>query len=297
MILSFHPLFEADYNILCAGREPVPDDLAAIRKADAVILPQGCSQSLYELCRTHCAHVFPNYDARFSHPGKIGQIKLFRETATDHPLTETFPNLAAFWSVWKNPPLRPPFCFPTVCKFDWGGEGQTVFLIRSLDQLQRFLQRAQRFESSGLKGFLLQEYVPGAARSLRIVIIGSRAISYWRVVKENGEFHANLSKGAVIDREADPALQREGIDAVWRLCRRTGINLAGFDLIFGFQDTPARPLLLEINYFFGRRGLGGSEGYYHILRQEIDIWLTRLGLGVIRYQPSNNHWHEAQTDR
>ena len=39
-----------------------PDDLDAIRAADAVILPQGCYQSLYEMARKNCKHVFPNFD-------------------------------------------------------------------------------------------------------------------------------------------------------------------------------------------------------------------------------------------
>ena len=33
MILSFHPLFEADKNIICAGRAPGAEDLAAIKAA------------------------------------------------------------------------------------------------------------------------------------------------------------------------------------------------------------------------------------------------------------------------
>jgi ribosomal protein S6--L-glutamate ligase len=33
-------------------------------------------------------------------------------------------------------------------------------------------------------------------------------------------------------------------------------------------------MLLEINYFFGRRGLGGSEAYYKILLAEIQVWLA-----------------------
>ena len=279
MVLSFHPLFEADQNILCAGRQPGPRDLAAIRKADAVILSQGCGQALYDIARKNCAHVFPNYDVRFSHPGKIGQIRLFRETETIHPITEIFPDIDAFWDLWKSRPSRPPFCLPTVCKFDWGGEGHTVFLIRSQDQLELFLQRAQRFESSGLRGFLLQEYVTGANRSLRVVIIGGQTVSYWRVVTGDHEFHANLSRGAVIDREADPALQQAGIDAVKRLCAQTGINLAGFDVIFSSSEPHPKPLLLEINYFFGRTGLGGSDDYYHTLRQEIEAWLEQIGLG------------------
>jgi ribosomal protein S6--L-glutamate ligase len=279
MVLSFHPLFEADHNILCAGRDPGPMDLAAIRKADAVILSQGCSRKLYEIARNNCAHVFPNYDVRFSHAGKIGQIRLFRETGTHHPVTEIFPNVNAFSDVYKNRARRPPLCLPTVGKFDWGGEGHTVFLIQSLDELQQFLQTAQRFESSGLMGFLFQEYVPGVIRSLRVAIVGRQAISYWRVVTADNKFHANLSRGAVIDRETDPALQQAGIDAVKRLCRQTGINLAGFDVIFPSQEPHPEPLLLEINYFFGRTGLGGSDGYYQLLRREIRAWLEQINPG------------------
>jgi ribosomal protein S6--L-glutamate ligase len=35
-------------------------------------------------------------------------------------------------------------------------------------------------------------------------------------------------------------------------------------------------MLLEINYYFGRKGLGGSEAYYKILRKEIQAWLSSL---------------------
>jgi ribosomal protein S6--L-glutamate ligase len=32
--------------------------------------------------------------------------------------------------------------------------------------------------------------------------------------------------------------------------------------------------MLEINYFFGRRGLGGSDAFYEILKREINTWLS-----------------------
>ena len=35
-------------------------------------------------------------------------------------------------------------------------------------------------------------------------------------------------------------------------------------------------MLLEINYFFGRKGLGGSEAYYKILHEEIRTWLDGI---------------------
>jgi ribosomal protein S6--L-glutamate ligase len=57
MILSFHPCFVADKNIICAGRSPDADDLAAIKAADAVVLPQGCYKSLYEMARGNCTNI------------------------------------------------------------------------------------------------------------------------------------------------------------------------------------------------------------------------------------------------
>jgi ribosomal protein S6--L-glutamate ligase len=41
------------------------------------------------------------------------------------------------------------------------------------------------------------------------------------------------------------------------------------------MDDPV-PMLLEINYFFGRKGLGGSKAYYKLLHEEIQAWLAEL---------------------
>jgi ribosomal protein S6--L-glutamate ligase len=57
--------------------------------------------------------------------------------------------------------------------------------------------------------------------------------------------------------------------------------LAGFDFIFDERTLAAgrvEPLMLEINYYFGRTGLGGSEAFYKILTAEVDHWLAGLGL-------------------
>ena len=80
MILSFHPIIVADENRLCAGRQPDSQDLDAIGNADAVILPQGCSEALYRMARAHCPHIFPNMDIRFDYPGKLGPNPLVSTT-------------------------------------------------------------------------------------------------------------------------------------------------------------------------------------------------------------------------
>jgi len=276
MIVSYHPLFEAEQNILCAGRRPDDRDLAAIQAAKAVVLGQGCYQSLYEMARAHCPNVFPNYDAKFKYPGKIGQIELFREIKARHPFSEIYLNFAAFQKKYQHNSGRLPFQYPLVFKYDWGGEGETVYRLDSAEDLQKVLTQTADFEKSGQRGFLLQDYVPCDNRSLRVVVIGNRFISYWRVQQSTNDFYTNLSKGAVIDLEAEPGLQQKAVAVVKDMCQKTGINLAGVDVIFSAEINDPDPMLLEINYFFGRKGLGGSEAYYKILQAEIQTWLGRI---------------------
>lgn len=280
MILSFHPCFEADKNIICAGRMPAENDLTAIKEADAVILSQGCSESLYNMARKNCPHVFPNFDARFQYPGKINQILLFQQTNTPHPETEIFQTVRHFKKRYGhveafNMPL------PVVFKFNWGGEGDTVYPIFSMEEFQQLLNKAETFEKTGQSGFMLQKMISTKGNSLRINVVGGSVFSFWRILYNPVSFHANVSKGADIDYDAYPELQEIAQKSVFDFCTKTGINLAGIDILFNFRDsgTPDPHLFfLEINYFFGRRGLGGSENFYKILVREIDAWLKDRGL-------------------
>jgi ribosomal protein S6--L-glutamate ligase len=276
MIVSFHPLFEADKNIICAGREPGADDIAAVKAAEAVILPQGCRQSLYEMARDNCRHVFPDYAIRFNYPGKIGQMRLFQKNGTAHPHAETYASLADFRRQYGDDLKDIAFELPYVFKFDWGGEGETVYLINSRRDLKTVLQNAADFERSGQKGFLLQEYVPTEGKTLRVVIIGRTLISYWRIQESTDAFLSGVSRGARIDAALEPERQNVAKVFVKNLCNKTGINLAGFDVIFAPVKEYIKPLMLEINYFFGRRGLGGSDAFYEILKQEVHNWLANV---------------------
>jgi ribosomal protein S6--L-glutamate ligase len=276
MILSYHPLFEADKNIICAGRKPDSEDLAAIKAARAVILNQGCYQSLYEMARANCPNVFPNYDAKFKYPGKIGQIKLFRKINAPHPSTEIYADLASFQKKYGDKSGRWTTRYPLVFKYDWGGEGETVYRLDSGEDLQKVLAQSAAFEKSGQRGFLLQEFVPCRDRTLRVVVIGQHLASYWRIQPDGAAFHTAVSKGAVIDSEAEPGLQQKAVAGVREMCQKTGINLAGFDVIFSSKSADTVPMLLEINYFFGRKGLGGSEAYYKILQEQIRTWLADI---------------------
>jgi ribosomal protein S6--L-glutamate ligase len=279
MILSFHPLYVADHDLLCAGRDPGPTELTVIQEAEAVILPQGCRESLYRMATDNCAHVFPDYDARFAYPEKIGQTKLFQKIGVPHPRTVIYENRILSAADYDAVLNTPPFDLPFVFKFNWGGEGETVFCLDTRDAIEKALNKAILYEKSGQYGFLLQELVPSKGRSLRVVVIHQSYISYWRVQNDANGFYTNLTKGAKIDTISDPALQEAAVAVTRNFCAQTKINLAGFDFLFSEADLAAgiiQPLFLEINYFFGRKGLGGSEKYYKILQDEIDNWLSGL---------------------
>jgi ribosomal protein S6--L-glutamate ligase len=278
MIVSFHPAYEGDRNVICAGRAPNAGDRALIRRARAVILSQGCRRQLYELARANCRNVFPNYDLRFKYPGKLGQVRLFRKFDAAHPASELFDSVASYRRRRETAGSQPSFGFPFVFKFDWGGEGQTVFLIRTTADMKALLEKASTFEATGQKGFLLQEYVASGDRSLRVVVIGKRTLTYWRIQPEGGDFRSSVSCGATIDPDSDPEHRQRGAERVRAFCRRTGIDLAGFDVLFPTLSGLRDPLMLELNYFFGRRGLGGSLEFYRILEAEIQDWLRERGL-------------------
>ena len=272
MILSFHPIIEADRNLLCAGRAPDATDLAAIRQAEAVILPQGCPEALYRMARTNCSRIFPNLDVRFDHPGKRGQIRLFEQLGIAHPRTRCFPCAAAFQQA------RAPIEYPAVIKLDWGGQGDTVFKVDHDEDLDHAMRQVLASEASGQSGFLIQKYIPCGHASLRVAVIGRRLISYWRRQETPGQFGTSVAGGARIDHAADPDRQVAARSVAADFCRRTGLQLAGFDFIFDARDRLPQPLMLEVNYYFGRSGLGGSEAFYRILADEVDAWLAGLGL-------------------
>lgn len=277
MILSYHPCFTADINRICAGRDPDDTDRAAIQKARAIILPQGCRASLYLMARDNCRHIFPNYDTRFDFPGKTGQACLFQKTNTPHPPTTVFGDTETYYSRCNRDDSPVPFGFPLVFKFDWGGEGESVAFISDNNGLERQIKIAAAYERSGQKGFILQQFIPCDSRVLRVVRINTLIRSYWLVATLRDQQLVHLKSGAIIDYDSEPHLQKVACQIIDQFCRKTKINLAGFDVIFPSKRDSPDPLILEINYFFGREGLGGTTAYLDLLTQQIKQWLETNG--------------------
>ena len=268
MILSLHPAIDADENRIIAGRPPTPEEIELMGKARAIILPQGVTRQVYRLANQHCLHVFPNYRARFEYTGKVGMARICRKFGMPHPPTEVYDCVDEFTG---NSNLTG---FPVVVKSNHSGEGRGVHLVENSYELDKVLAGLEAMEQQGWRGFVIQEHIDNPGRDLRVVTIGDEFQCYWRVGPSPRAFKHNLSEGSRIDYDSDPHLQRSGVELVRQLTVELGINLAGFDVLFARNSH--QPLMLEINYFFGRRGLGGSENFYQLLERAVARWIDTL---------------------
>ncbi len=277
MILSFHPCLVSDRQIILGSRALETGDFELMAKADAILLPQGCGDELYRAARASRVPVFPNYDARFAYPGKTGQSELFSKTDCPRPATKVWSRVEPFrHRVGESG--KCPHAYPFLIKNSYGHEGQGIYFISDRASLKAALDKIALSEKDGRCGFISQEMVGSGGDVLRVVILGAELIAYWKRAEHSGQVVTNIRSGARIDRTWRPDLQEKGREEAGRFGSRTGINLAAIDFIFSLEAPEPSPLFLEINYFFGRRGLGGTLRYYRLLYRTVQKWLQDEGL-------------------
>jgi len=276
MILSFHPCFDTDVQIILGDRPLSSGDLELVRKAKAVILPQGRTEDLYDACTKSNALIFPGYEMRFKYQGKTGQSLLFKYFGCPHPETLCWSSVEEFKNEYKDLELF-PHALPFLVKADKAHEAEGVCLVKDTASMLEILDYLIKRERSGISGFVTQAYIGSGGNVLRAVIIGRKVITYWKRPYKHGKVITSISRGAIIDHDWKLDLQEKGRVQAQSLSKKTGINLAAIDFIFPFTEKEPTPLFLEINYYFGRRGLGGTKNYYRLLHEAIQNWLSEAG--------------------
>jgi len=276
MILSFHPCVDTDVQIILGDKRLDSEHMDLIRNAEAIILPQGKAHELYKACSGSKARIFPNYEMRFKYPGKIGQALLCRDYGFMHPRTLVWKTVKEFKDAHPDPG-RFPHELPFFIKKDTGHEAEGVYLAEEGASLSKALSFLALVEAEGQTGFITQDAVPCRGNVLRAVVIGKRIITYWKRPTKTGQEITTISRGAIIDHDWQPNLQEKGKVQAVLLSDKTGINLAAIDFVFPIADKDPDPLFLEINYYFGRRGLGGTINYYRLLYKAVQDWLEEAG--------------------
>jgi len=275
MFLSFHPRVKGDVNLRLTPKGLFSEKEAGlIASARTIVVTQSIKAHQYEFCRRHCANLFPDYTCRFGFEGKYGNIHLFRKFNAPHPETVCYESVEDFnLRHFKN--REPIMSLPFVLKGDRGGGGWAVFLIKTRHDLMEGLDILGNGHFHPTRRFIVQEFVPHGGRDLRVVVIGRTMKAYWRCQYKPGEFRNNVGRGAVIDYNLDPELKEKGVKCVEDFYSKTNINLAAFDVLFDRSRPEPQPLLSEINFLFGRRGLGGSLLFYELLNQAVRLHRPR----------------------
>lgn len=278
MILSFHPCFVADDQVILADRKLSSGDRRLIQTADAIILPQTCSPILYRACAKSKAHVFPDYALRFRYPGKVGQNILFEKLKISHPATRRWASAKKFRDTLKAKGGL-PHELPFLLKSNNCHEGEGIFPVTDAAGMEPALTSLENIDS---KRFISQELIPHQGNVLRTVVLHKKMIAYWKRADRSHAAITAVSHGARVDKRWKPELIEKGQAQTQRICSKTGINLAAFDFVFNLSQPDPQPFILEINYYFGRRGLGGSIRYYRLLLKAIQEWLNEKGLNAGR---------------
>ena len=258
--VSLHHRIGLDVNIPALA-ELTPGRKELIRGAAGVLLPRYFSPGRCRAVASLSDNIFPRIEARYHYRGKTEQIRLMRRLSLPHPESRLFqsPAEAKQYTEERSPTLE----LPCVLKGDRGAGGSEVFPVRSQWQL---LDRLRRLP--GDEPILLQRWVETWGRDLRVVVVGGEVRSYFRFGVDG--FYNNVAKGAEIDQEAYPELQHRGQELAREAAHSAGFDLAAFDIAFP-RDT--EPVLLEINFLFGTKGLGGKAGYNRLFGLALARWM------------------------
>ena len=274
MILSFHPCITADHQIILGHRQPDSEDVSFISRAEMIILPQTCSEKLFSLCVDSKASLFPDYRVRFDYPGKVGQSILFKKEGLSHPGTLQWKSIEHFNRAMDK---SLPHSYPFIFKEDRRHEAEGIHLIKNAEDIDTALKKMSKKDQYGEAPFISQEFIYAGGNALRVVIIENSYISYWKRSGTADQEISTISNGARVDKKWRPGLQKKGIAMAEKLSGKTGVNLAAVDFIFRLDEPDPEPLVLDINYSFGRAGLGGTINYYNLLFNGLTEWMDKNG--------------------
>jgi ribosomal protein S6--L-glutamate ligase len=256
--VSMNPLVSLDENLPNLAPLDDPAVVTLIRSARGVVMPRAASEGRYRRVAALARDWFPNFEPKFAYVGKTKQTILFRRLGVRHPRTFIYRSPAGLETAERS---RLPLPYPFVLKGDRGGGGSSVYPVSCLKDLRSALGRLPAEEP-----LLVQEWVHHGGMDLRVVVVGFQMVSYFRVGRG---FYNNICRGGRVDRSLFPERQEAGMAAVAHFCSLTGIQVAGFDLMF---PDAGPPVFVEINFHFGRKGLGGTPGFRRLFGEAVRAW-------------------------
>lgn len=205
---------------------------ASIQDADVILYPEHwqVNSIVYGLKKP----IFPSVESIHLGYDKVEMTRAFWAVCPEHvPYTEILGR-----SETNIQYVLDTFPFPFVAKEPRNSMGRGVFLINTKEE---FLNYAENNPT-----FYVQEFLE-MDRDLRVCIVGDEIVAaYWRAGE--GQFHNNIARGGVIQRDHIP---QEAMDLTLEVARELNIDHAGFDLAY----VDGKYYFIEFNTLFGNDAL------------------------------------------
>jgi ribosomal protein S6--L-glutamate ligase len=139
---------------------------------------------------------------------------------------------------------------PHVIKLNEGAQGQGVLLAEKRSAAQGMIEAFRSLYAN----FLVQEFIREAkGADLRCFVVGKRVVAAMQRQAPEGEFRANLHRGA---KAAPVKLSELEIATALRAAKLMGLGIAGVDLLRSQRG----PLVLEVNSSPGLEGIEATSG-------------------------------------
>ncbi|MEO6076273.1 MAG: 30S ribosomal protein S6--L-glutamate ligase [Dokdonella sp.] len=217
---------------------------------DAVIPRIGASITFYgtavvrqfELMGVHVAN---RSDAILRARDKLQALQRLASAGVDLPITAfgDYPDDTADLLAMLGAP-------PHVIKLNEGAQGQGVLLAEKASASLGMVEALRGLRAN----FLVQEFIAEAGGAdLRCFVVGDRVVATMRRQAPEGEFRANLHRGATAER-VEPSAQESSIAI--QAAQLMGLDIAGVDLLRSDRG----PLVLEVNSSPGLEGIEAASG-------------------------------------
>lgn len=217
---------------------------------DAVIPRIGASITFYgtavvrqfELMGVHVAN---RSDAILRARDKLQALQRLASAGVDLPITAfgDYPDDTADLLAMLGAP-------PHVIKLNEGAQGQGVLLAEKASASLGMVEALRGLRAN----FLVQEFIAEAGGAdLRCFVVGDRVVATMRRQAPEGEFRANLHRGATAEH-VEPSAQEASIAI--QAAQLMGLEIAGVDLLRSARGA----LVLEVNSSPGLEGIEAASG-------------------------------------
>ena len=159
--------------------------------------------------------------------------------------------------------------FPIIDKPPIGSWGRLVALVKDLQSFKSIIEHRELYQSQALRTHLIQRYVNGGCRDLRILVLGEEVLGAVQRIATNGDWRSNVARGGLVkEAKVDEELRE--------LALKVSSVIGGEFLAVDFFEEDGRYLVNEVN------GVPEFKGFMEATRKNVPRKLVEYLKKILR---------------